>query len=228
MKDFKFELLDTSDSVAVQEYEAAFYQSFSKVMTNRLVEKLWAWDHEAGRLKTRVPYDGQLICALRDPSGSLHSAMAFNVALHEFQAAAYGFAAPEKAVGAFEVLTFFAVATETIQVRANFWARCVALLSACGYHAGYATTARRPLSMYQRAGWRVLEEREIESEKRYFIHYEIPPCEQRDETARQTLGLLLEMEQLGQTSFPSAGQPPSVRGRGVWHEVSIAAPAAAR
>ena len=203
MKDFKFELLDTSDPAAVREYEAAFYNSFAKVVTNRLVKKLWDWDHEAGRLRTRVPYESQLICALRDPSGALHSAMAFNVALREFQAAAYGFAVPDGTMGAFEVLPFFAVAAETLEVRANFWARCVALLSACGYHAGYATTARRPLSMYQRVGWRVLEEREIESEKRYFLHYSIPECQPRGEASRQMLGLLMEMQFLGQTArFP--------------------------
>jgi hypothetical protein len=200
MKDFSFELIHTSDPAAVQEYEQAFYQSFAKVGTNRLVQKLWQWDHDTGRLKTRIPYEGQLICGLRDQSGSLHSAMAFNVTLRQFQSAAYGFAAPEAAVGAFEVLTFFAVAAETLQVRANFWARCVALLSACGYHTGYATTARRPLSMYQRVGWRVLEEREIESEKRYFLRYSIPRCEQRDQIAGRTLGLLTEMASLGTDS----------------------------
>ncbi len=199
MKDFNFELLDTSNPVAVQEYEEAFYQSFSKVGTNRLVRKLWVWDHEAGRVKTRIPYEEQLVCAYRNPSGSLHSAMAFNVALRQFQAAAYDFVAPKVTRGAFEVLTFFALATEAVVIRANFWARCVALLSACGYYAGYATTARRPLHMYERAGWRVLEEREIESEMRYFIHYKIPRREQRDETARQTLGLLLGMHLFGQT-----------------------------
>lgn len=200
MKDFKFELLDTSDPAAVREYEEAFYQSSSKVSTNQLMQKLWVWDDEARRLKTRVSYADQLICVLREPSGSLHSAMAFNVALHQFQAAAYGFVAPAVPRGAFEVLTFFAVAAETSEVRADFWARCVALLSACGYHAGYATTARRPLSMYQRAGWRVLGEREIESERRYFLYYKIPQGEPRDETARQTLGLLLAMQLFGQNS----------------------------
>lgn len=205
MKAFNFELLDKSNPIAVQEYEAAFYQSFSKVSTNRLVRKLWLWDDEAGRLKTRIPYEDQLICASRDESGNLHSAMAFNVALRQFQASAYDFAARDAKVGAFEVLTFFALATETVLVRANFWARCVALLSACGYHAGYATTAQRPLPMYQRAGWQVSEEREIESEMRYFIHYKIPRCEARHETARQTLGLLIEMHLFGQT--PVA--PPS-------------------
>ncbi len=215
MKDFNFELLDTSNPVAVREYEGAFYQSFSKVSTNQLVRKLWLWDDEAGRLKTRVPYEDQLICVLRDPSGSLRSAMAFNVALRQFQAAAYDFAAPRTQVGAFEVLTFFSVVAETLEVRANFWARCVALLSACGYYAGYATTARRPLPMYQRAGWRVLEEREIESEKRYFLHYEVPRYEQRDDTARRTLVLLVEMNLLGQVpDLLTACPPVSLRGAG--------------
>ena len=79
MNGFKFELLNPSDNAAVEEYEAAFYQSFSKVTTNRLVQKLWLWDHETGRLKTRVPYQDQLICALRDQAGRLRSAMAFNI-----------------------------------------------------------------------------------------------------------------------------------------------------
>ncbi len=199
MKDYKFELLDTSNPAAVREYEEAFYHSFSKVSTNRLVRKLWVWDDEAGRLRTRIPYESQLICVSRDQSGSLHSAMAFNVTLRQFQAAAYGFAAPEETAGAFEVLTFFAVATESVRVRADFWARCVALLSACGFYVGYATSAWRPLSMYQRAGWRALEDREIESEKRYFLHYQIPRCERRDDTVRQMLGLLVDMHLFGLT-----------------------------
>jgi hypothetical protein len=102
--------------------------------------------------------------------------------------------------GAFELLTFFAATAHTLDVRANFWARCVALLSACGFHTGYATTARRPLPMYRRGGWQVLEEREIEFEKRYFLQYRVPRCEPREETARQMLGLLIEAQNLGQTS----------------------------
>ena len=109
MNDFQFELLNPSDPAAVQEYEAAFYQAFAKVTTNRLVQKLWLWDHETGRLKTRVPYQDQLICTLRDQAGRLRSAMAFNVELRQFQAAAYGFAAPPAPLASFEVLTFFAL-----------------------------------------------------------------------------------------------------------------------
>ncbi len=173
MNDFKFELLNPYNPASVQEYEVAFYQSFAKVTTNRLVQKLWLWDHEAGRLKTRVPYQDQLICTLRDQAGRLRSAMAFNVELQQFQASSYGFAAPQ-APGSFEVLTFFAPTAQTLDVCANFWSSCLTLLSGRGLTIGYATTARRPLPMYRRAGWQILQEQEIEAEMRYFLHYKIP------------------------------------------------------
>ena len=171
MNGFTFELLDSSDPVAVQEYEVAFYRSFCGLTTNRLVQKLWLWDHLTARLKTRIPYADQLICCLRDHAGRLHSAMAFNVELRQFQSSSYGFAAPQAASGSFEVLTFFAVATQTLDVCASFWSSCLDLLGGRGFTTGYATTARRPLPMYRRAGWRVVQEREIESEMRYFLRF---------------------------------------------------------
>ena len=173
MNDFKLELLNPSDPAAVQEYEAAFYQAFARLTTNRLVQKLWLWDHESGRVKTRVPYQDQIICTLRDQAGRLRSAMAFNVELRQFQAASYGFAPPPASLASFEVLTFFSSAAQTFGVCANFWSSCLELLSGRGLTTGYATTAPRPLPMYRRAGWRVLQEQEIESEKRYFLRYEI-------------------------------------------------------
>jgi hypothetical protein len=174
MNDFQFGLLNSSDPAAVQEYEAAFYQAFARITTNRLVQKLWLWNHETARLKTRVPYQDQLVCTLRDQAGHLRSAMAFNVELRQFQAASYGFAAPPAPRSSFEVLTFFASAAQALGVSAKFWSGCLALLRGRGLTTGYATTAPRPLPMYRRAGWRVLQEQEIESEKRYFLRYEIP------------------------------------------------------
>ncbi len=168
----------------MQEYEARFYQAFARVTTNRLVQKLWLWNHETERLKTRVPYPDQLICTLRDQAGRLRSAMAFNVKLQQFQAATYGFPSPPAPLASFEVLTFFASAAQTLAVCAKFWSGCLALLGARGLTTGYATTAPRPLSMYRRAGWRVLQEHEIESEKRYFLRYEIPRFGQKDGTAQ--------------------------------------------
>jgi hypothetical protein len=188
MNDFQFELLNLSDPAAVQEYEAAFYKAFAKVTTNRLVQKLWLWDNETARVKTRVPYQDQLICTLRDQAGRLQSAMAFNVELRRFQAAAYGFATPLAPLASFEVLTFFASAAQTLDVVRNFWSSCLALLSGRGLTTGYATTAPRPLRMYRRAGWRVLQEQEIDSEKRYFLRYEISRSAQRDVAAHPAPG----------------------------------------
>jgi len=116
--------------------------------------------------------------------------MAFNVALRHFQSAAYGFPAPQQRAGTFEVLTFFAVVAESLEVRAHFWSRCVTLLSACGFNTGYATTGPRPLPMYRRAGWQVLDECEIELEKRYFLQYRVPHLEPKRETWRGLHALL--------------------------------------
>lgn len=173
MSDLSFDVLDVSND-AVREYESAFYQSFSRATANRLVQRLWLWDHDNGRLRTRIPYEDQLICTLRDQAGRLRSAMAFNIALRQFQAASYGFAAPQASCRSFEVLTFFTLAAQTLDVCASFWSSCLALLSGRAFMTGYATTAQRPLPMYRRAGWRILDEREIESEKRYFLNYKIP------------------------------------------------------
>ncbi len=175
MSDLTFEVLDTA-SDAVREYESAFYQSFAKVETNRLVRNLWHWDTDARRIRTRVPYEDQVICALRNQTGQFLLTMAFNVELRQFQAAAYGFAPPQASAGTFEVLTFFTPAAQTLDVCAGFWSNCLAVLRGRGLTAGYATTARRPLPMYRRVGWRVLQEQEIEAEKRYFLRYEVPPC----------------------------------------------------
>lgn len=174
MNGCKIEVLNPSDPAAVHEYEAAFYHAFARVKTNRLVQKLWLWDHDAARVRTRVRYQDQLICILRDQAGRLRSAMAFNVELRQFQAASYGFVAPSAPSASFEVLTFFASATQTFAMCRNFWSSCLALLRKRGLTTGYATTAPRPLPMYRRAGWRILQEKEIESEKRYFLRYEIP------------------------------------------------------
>lgn len=171
--DYKFEQLNPSDPAAVQEYESAFYRSFSGLTTNRLVQKLWLWDHAGARLRTRIPYTDQVICCLRDHAGRLRLAMAFNIELRHFQSASYGFAAPQAASGSFEVLTFFAVAAQTLDVCAKFWSSCLDLLGERGLTIGYATTARRPLPMYRRAGWRIMQEREIESEVRYFLRYKV-------------------------------------------------------
>jgi hypothetical protein len=169
---FQFEELNLADSETRHEYESAFHDCFAKVASNRLVHQLWLWDYGARRVAVRIPYDQQTILALRDGAGRLDTAMAFNTGMRELQSAAFGFAVAD-AGGCFEILTFFSRRDRTLKVKLEFWKRCLEELYVRGYRDGYATTAHRPLASYRRLGWRVVDERLVQGEQRYFLHYDL-------------------------------------------------------
>jgi hypothetical protein len=170
---FRFEMLDVTDPAAVDQYERAFFTAFQRATRNRLVRNLWRWDEENRRLATRVPYDEQLVWVLRDRAGAVESGMAFNIAMQQLQSAAFGFAPPVPAVGAFEVLTFFSVTNRDFRCKLEFWSRGAKHARARGFHTAYATTAQRPLRSYLRIGWELQAETEVESERRYFLRYDL-------------------------------------------------------
>lgn len=163
------EVLDTTDSAQVLEYETAFHDAFVRVTSNRLVHQLWAWDYENRRLATRIPYSDQVVCVWRNGDGALHTAIAFNTAMREFQSSYFGFGPAGDTAGCFEVLTFFSTGPRSIAWLTTLWRECLDLLSSMHLKVGYATTARRPMRLYRIGGWRVLEEKEIEGEMRYFL-----------------------------------------------------------
>jgi hypothetical protein len=170
---FCFEELNTHDPLVREEYERAFHDAFIQVTTNRLIHKLWLWDYSARRVETRIPYDEQVIFALRDEAGRIETAMAFNVGASGWQSSAFGFAGPATRHGSCEILTFFSVADHTLSVKLAFWRRCVTELRARGFENSYATTALRPLASYMRLGWRVIASKQIEGEPRYFLRHDL-------------------------------------------------------
>jgi hypothetical protein len=172
MSGFRFEELNPAEPETRREYESAFHDCFAKVTSNRLVHRIWLWDYAAGRVATLIPYDQQTILGFRNGAGRLDTAMAFNTGMQELQSAAFGFAVPHGG-RCFEILTFFSLSDRTLQVKLEFWRRCLEELHARGYRDGYATTARRPLAAYRRLGWRVVDESSIEGEQRYFLHYDL-------------------------------------------------------
>jgi hypothetical protein len=176
---FQFEDLNLAEPETLREYESAFHDCFAKVTANRLVHQLWLWDYAAGRVAARIAYDQQTILALRDHAGRLDTAMAFNTGMRDLQSAAFGFAVPD-AGECFEILTFFSVGDRTLQVKLEFWKRCLQELRARGFRDGYATTAHRPLAAYRRLGWRVVDETSVEGERRYFLHYDLADAARSD------------------------------------------------
>ncbi len=164
-------ILDTCNPEAVRDYERAFYAAFRRATTNRLVRTLWLWNDDEGRVATRIPYSDQRIYMLVGRSGAIHGALAANVAMREFQSAAFGFT-PKEPDGTVEVLTFFSTVPEvrgTTQLFRSF----VEDTRESGRHTVLATTAERPFRVYRRIGWELIAEREIESERRYFLRFDL-------------------------------------------------------
>jgi hypothetical protein len=167
----RLERLEMSDPTVRAEYESAFYAAFQRVTGNRLIRKLWRWNHKAERLATRVPYKDQVIYALRTEDGRIDTAMAFNLKLRRFQSAEFGFALPQEPSGCVEILTFFSCWNHDFAVKRRFWAECLSRLRSLGLHTGYATSARHVLMPYLRMGFKLLADREIDGESRYFLQY---------------------------------------------------------
>jgi hypothetical protein len=179
MSRYRLERLDLSSPREREAYERAFYAAFQRATGNRLIRKLWQWDDEAGRLATRIPYEEQIIYAQRDEGGAVLTAMAVNHPLRTFQAAAYAFPPPLDPRGCCEFLTFFSVREHSLATRFCFWRDTFADLSESGFHTAYATTAARVLNFYLRMGARLIEERDIEGEMRYFLAFDLGRTEWR-------------------------------------------------
>ncbi len=165
--------LDWRQPEDVEEYERVFFDAFRRATGNRLIRSLWLWDDEARRLRTRIPYEDQVLYAMRDERGRLVTAMGVNTAMRAFQSSAYGFHPPPDPAGCCEFLTVFSVDEYRLPTRFRFWHDSFADLARSGFHTGYATTAQRVLNLYLRFGARVLEEREIEGEARYFLTFDL-------------------------------------------------------
>lgn len=178
---YSFTLLDAADADAVLAYEGAFHKAFSAVTGNRLIRWLWQWDDAAGRRATRIPYDDQIVYLQREADGEVSAALAVNVTLRECQANAFGFAMPDEH-GLCEFLAFFVNDGHDLRTRYAFWANCFADLRRRGLQAAYATTARKPLGLYQRVGADVAATATIEGEERFFLRFSLD----RDYIRRRT------------------------------------------
>src|SRR5436189_208493 len=64
-------------------------------------------------------------------------------------------------------------ASGRLATRFKFWRDSFAALRGDGFHAGYATTARRVLNLYRLLGAKILKEAEIEGEMRYFLEFDL-------------------------------------------------------
>lgn len=173
-----FSVLDLKDSSTIKDFEEAFYKVFVKLHSNQLVRKIWDWDIESGRLKTKIGYENQVIFAWKNPDNQIKCATAINLNNYLSQFGNFGFKVPVDKPGRYcEVLTLF---TQNIE-RANgirldrifLKGFCVPHLQQLGNDFILSTCAQRPLTTYLRWGWEIIDEATIDNEKRYFLYYNI-------------------------------------------------------
>jgi hypothetical protein len=173
-----FSIIDTSNPEEIELYEKAFYNVFVTVTTNRLVRKIWDWDKESHRLKTKISYEDQVIFSCKNPKGEIKSAVAFSLNAAESQFGNFGFQVPADKKGKYvELLTLFTQPGVRLNgfrfTQSFFRPHCVAYMQNMGYDFGLTTCAERPLTAYLRWGWELLDEAVIDHQIRYFLYYDI-------------------------------------------------------
>ena len=179
MQDGSFIILNAEDEAQVVRYERAFYDAFIVLRHNRLIHKIWDWDHEKKRLKTRIPYECQILFAWISAENRLMAGWGINTSGDHFQAGAFGFS-PRAERGTWcEGIAFFTV--EHYRIPGHLFARsflrgfCYPELARRGFRMLYTTCAEKPLPAYLRMGLTLIEQTVIEDQARYFLELDLGP-----------------------------------------------------
>ena len=181
-------LLDTSSAQERLIFEQSFYATFSQVKTNRLIHDLWLWDHDACRLRTRIPYHEQRILVVRDGRGGVDTAMAMNFSETQLQGSWFGFSRPKEPGATCEILTYFSRG-----IMDGVTMRCFLISSARygereGCRWADATCTQRLLPIYLRMGSRLVASRTINGELRHQIRMDIASVSCKPSSLKLNLG----------------------------------------
>jgi hypothetical protein len=168
-------LLDPGNATELEQFEQAFFRGFRQSSHNQLIRWLWEWDEPRQRLRTRVPYEDQKIW-VGGSGDNLAVGIAVNVRLALLQSAAFGFSIPDSLSEGrriCEFLAFFSMGDHSLANGHAIWTEVFRALQGVGYCEAVATAAPKVLPLYRRMGATILDEREVEGEKRFFLRFEL-------------------------------------------------------
>ena len=168
-------LLDLGNAAELEQFEQAFFRGFRQSIHNQLIRWLWEWDEPRQRLRTRVPYEDQKIW-VGGSGDNLAVGIAVNVRLALLQSAAFGFSIPDslsKGGRICEFLAFFSMGDHSLANGHAIWTDVFRALQGFGYCEAVATAAPKVLPLYRHMGATILDEREVEGEKRFFLRFEL-------------------------------------------------------
>ena len=170
--------LNADDPSVREAFEQSFYRGFEHATHNTLIKTLWVWDLPNRRLRTRVPYEDQLLWG-RYTGERFDAGVAVNVRLRQLQSAAFGFRIPPElephaAKGQVcEFLALFVVEDHSLAGIFTFWSEVFDELRSEGFTHALATTATKILPLYRRIGAVSIDEAVIEGEARHFLQFDL-------------------------------------------------------
>lgn len=163
------EILDTNNQDTLCKYEKLIYELFH---TNKVVLKLWDWDHEKKRVNTRIPYKDQLIYVLLNEANAFCASIAVNYSTTERQYIKVGFS-KEIESNSCEVFAMFLNPKVNVSIFT-----IVEFLKLCVINSSKLNTSTTSIKaicspktypLYRRLGFVIVETKKIEEETRYFI-----------------------------------------------------------
>jgi hypothetical protein len=181
-------LLDTSSAQERLIFEQSFYATFSQVKTNRLIRHLWLWDHDACRLRTRIPYHEQRILVVRDGRGGVDTAMAINFSQTQLQGSWFGFSRPNEPGASCEILAYFSKGIINGVTMQRFLISSARYGEREGCRWADATCTHRLLPIYLRMGSRLVASCTIDGELRHQIRMDIATVSCKPSSLKLSLG----------------------------------------
>ncbi len=173
-------LLNTCDSEAIAGYEQMLYRSFYPILEkNPLLRELWLWDDTNQRLRTRVPYEAQLITVLtgNSPADVIFSSSA-NIRIDQYwQSGTYQFPRPDNPGECCEFLNMNGINLKDV----NSYTLCRAFVheylfvrfANAGFRYGYATTADHLRAIYRWLGAEFVAEHTVQGYRRTLLRWDL-------------------------------------------------------
>ena len=151
--------LDPTDAGALECFERAFHDAFSRAKANRLARLLWQWDDANRRIRPHIPYaDLQVLLRWAD-DGGVDTAAAINWRMRDYQAARLEFERPDASLeGHCEVLALFSRRDADLVGLRTFLQEVAGLLLSQGLRSADATCTDRLLPVYRHIGGQPLAE----------------------------------------------------------------------
>ncbi len=174
MPDITFSELDIHNKNDIKEYERALFRAFqgTEILT---LKEIWDFDNRHKRLKTKVPYQSQVIYIAR-LHGGIVAGTPFNFNMNEqLQLEMVGFSIDKNQKDICEGLGVFCLQVFHDATSIGLMLKDYAMehLKERNIRTAYGTCSQRKLKGYQQLKFEVIDERMFMGEKKYLLKREV-------------------------------------------------------